>query len=82
MVMFKGVKAKTVLNKYKYRDNWFRCRYSINPYRGCQFACNYCNAITEKYLFHKNIEELKESIRTIHSKNALEKTWQKQLENL
>jgi len=57
MVKFKEVKAKTVLNKYKYRDNWFWCRYSLNPYRGCQFACNYCDAITEKYLFHENVED-------------------------
>lgn len=57
MVKFKEVKAKTVLNKYKYRDNWFWCRYSVNPYRGCQFACNYCDAITEKYLVHENVED-------------------------
>jgi len=57
MVKFKEIKTKTVLNKYKYRDNWFWCRYSVNPYRGCQFACNYCDAITEKYLVHENIED-------------------------
>ena len=57
MVEFKEIKAKTVLNKYKYRDNWFWCRYGINPYRGCQFACNYCDAITEKYLVHENVED-------------------------
>jgi len=57
MVKFREVKAKTVLNKYKYQDNWFWCRYGMNPYRGCQFACNYCDAITEKYLVHENVED-------------------------
>jgi len=57
MVQFQEIKAKTIINRYKYRDNWFWCRYGINPYRGCQFACNYCDAITEKYLIHKNVED-------------------------
>jgi len=65
MVKFKEIKSKTVLNKYRYRDNWFWCRYSINPYRGCQFACNYCDAITEKYLVHENVEDFS---RVIHVK--------------
>jgi len=57
MVEFKEIEAKTILNKFKYRDNWFWCKYSVNPYRGCQFACNYCDAITEKYLVHENVED-------------------------
>jgi DNA repair photolyase len=62
MVKFKEVKTKTVLNKCKYRDNWFWCRYGINPYRGCQFACNYCDAITEKYLVQENVEDFSRSM--------------------
>jgi DNA repair photolyase len=65
MVKFKEIKSKTVLNRYKYRDNWFWCRYSLNPYRGCQFACNYCDAITEKYLVH---EKVKDFSRIIYAK--------------
>jgi len=57
MVKFEEIGSKRVLNRYKYRDNWFWCRYSINPYRGCQFACNYCDAISEKYLVHEKAED-------------------------
>jgi len=57
MVEFRAITSKSVLNRYKHRDNWFWCRYSVNPYRGCQFACNYCDAITEKYLVHDDYED-------------------------
>jgi len=76
MVEFMEVKAKTVLNKYTYRDNWFWCRYSINPYRGCQFACNYCDAITEKYLVHEHIEDFS---RIIYVKTSAPELLEKEL---
>lgn len=57
MLSFEAVKAKSILNQYKRRDNWFWGRYSINPYKGCQHACNYCDAQTAKYLVHRNVED-------------------------
>lgn len=57
MVKFTEIEAKSILQKQKYRDNWFWSRYNLNSYRGCQFACNYCDAITEKYLVHKNYHD-------------------------
>jgi len=77
MVEFREVKAKTVLNKYRYRDNWFWCRYSINPYRGCQFACNYCDAITEKYLVHEKVEDFS---RIVYVKTNAPELLEKELE--
>ena len=57
MVDYVEIEAKSIIQKQKYRDNWFWNRYGINPYRGCQFACNYCDALTEKYLVHKDYKD-------------------------
>ncbi len=40
---------KSALNKLKYPDSWFWCRYTINPYSGCQHACIYCDARSQRY---------------------------------
>ena len=70
MTKFIEIEAKSILQKYKFRDDWFWNCYGVNPYRGCQFACNYCDAITEKYLVH---ESYKDFSRTIYvKKNAPE----------
>jgi len=57
MTKFVDVEAKTVLIQHRFRDNWFWVRYAINPYRGCQFSCNYCDAITGKYLVHADYHD-------------------------
>ena len=70
MVKIVKIEAKSVLQKQKYRDNWFWNRYNLNPYRGCQFACNYCDALTEKYLVHKDYTDFSRIIYV--KKNAPE----------
>ena len=70
MTKFIEIEAKSILQKQKFRDNWFWNRYGINPYRGCQFACNYCDAITEKYLVHKDYKDFSRIIYV--KKNAPE----------
>ena len=70
MVKFIEIEAKSILTKHKFRDDWFWDRYAINPYRGCQFACNYCDAITEKYLVHKDYKDFSKAIYV--KKNASE----------
>ena len=47
---------KTVLNKFKYPDSWFWAKYSINPYSGCQHACIYCDARSDRYFLQQNFE--------------------------
>ena len=46
---FQEREYKTILNKLKFIDGWFWCRYTLNPYNGCRFGCVYCDARSEKY---------------------------------
>ena len=40
----------------KYIDSWFWCRYTLNPYNGCEHACVYCDARSDRYYLHKDFE--------------------------
>lgn len=47
--------VKTILNKKKKRDSWFLDDYTLNPYEGCSFNCQYCYVRGSKY--GENMEE-------------------------
>ena len=47
---------KTALNKIKYPDSWFWCRYTINPYSGCAHTCIYCDARSQRYYLDQDFE--------------------------
>lgn len=65
--------AKTVLNSYKHVDSWFWCKYSVNPYEGCEHACEYCDARSHKYHFHEDFEQ------TIYAKTNAPEILRKQI---
>lgn len=46
---YKEITAKSILNKQKEIDDWFRCRYTMNIYRGCEHGCVYCDGRSKKY---------------------------------
>ncbi|MDY6911206.1 MAG: radical SAM protein [Chloroflexota bacterium] len=48
---------KSILNKMKFIDNWFWCRYTLNPYNGCEFACTYCDSRSHKYHLHPDFDQ-------------------------
>ena len=47
--MIREVVVKSVLNKKKNRDQWFLDDYTLNPYEGCSFNCQYCYSRGSKY---------------------------------
>ena len=49
---------KSIINKYKFIDSWFWCRYSINTYNGCEFACIYCDSRSHKYHLHPEFDQI------------------------
>jgi len=47
---YEAIRAKSaILNKYSNPDSWFWVEATINPYRGCQHNCAYCDGKAEYY---------------------------------
>ena len=49
MVKYVEKEFKSAINKLKFPDSWFWTRYTINPYSGCEHACIYCDARSQRY---------------------------------
>lgn len=43
------IKAKTILSKVKYGDEWYGVNYNMNLYRGCPHGCIYCDSRSNCY---------------------------------
>ena len=43
------IKAKTILTKVKYGDDWYGVDYNMNLYRGCPHGCIYCDSRSNCY---------------------------------
>jgi DNA repair photolyase len=57
MVIYEEKEFKTILNRMKVIDAWFWCRYTLNPYNGCEHACIYCDARSDRYYLQKDFDE-------------------------
>ena len=66
---------KTALNKLKYPDSWFWCRYTINPYSGCAHSCIYCDARSQRYYLAQDFEN------QVIVKTNLDKVLDKRIKN-
>ncbi len=47
------IKAKTILSKEKYGNDWFGIDYKMNLYRGCSHGCIYCDSRSNCYHIDK-----------------------------
>jgi DNA repair photolyase len=56
MVNYVYKEYKTALNNLRFPDSYFWCRYTLNPYAGCQHVCIYCDARSNRY-YLENFEE-------------------------
>lgn len=45
----KFIKAKTILSKVKYGNEWYGVDYNMNLYRGCPHRCIYCDSRSNCY---------------------------------
>ena len=43
------IKAKSILSKEKYGENWYGIDYKMNLYRGCSHGCIYCDSRSNCY---------------------------------
>jgi DNA repair photolyase len=74
MVNYVYKKYKTALNKLKFPDSYFWCRYTLNPYAGCEHGCIYCDARSKRY-YLDNFEE------DVIIKQDIEKTLENTIKN-
>lgn len=46
---YREITAESILNRLKHADDWFRCSYTMNIYRGCEHGCTYCDGRSKRY---------------------------------
>jgi DNA repair photolyase len=59
----------------KFPDSWFWAKFTMNSYSGCEHACIYCDARSQRYYLHSDFEE------TIYYKQNAPELLKKKLQN-
>ena len=68
--MIREIHAKSILNTFPQRDDWFGIKYNMNLYRGCQHQCIYCDSRSECY----QIENFSDILVKVNAVDLLEDT--------
>ncbi len=70
----KYIKAKTILTKVKYGNEWYGIDYNMNLYKGCSHGCIYCDSRSSCYNIEKFDEvKIKEDALDILEKELIKK---------
>lgn len=68
------IKAKTILSKVKYGDEWYGIDYNMNLYKGCSHGCIYCDSRSDCYHIEKfDMVRGKENALTILEQELIKK---------
>ena len=60
------IKAKTILSKVKYGNDWYGVDYNMNLYRGCPHGCIYCDSRSNCYhIDNFDVPKMKENALAI-----------------
>jgi DNA repair photolyase len=56
-IRYEEIQAKSLLRLQETIDDWWWTRNSMNLYRGCEHACNYCDGRSHRYHVHEDFDE-------------------------
>ena len=57
MIKYEIIQVQNILNRIEDKSDGFSAIYTLNPYKGCEHACQYCYVLSEKYVPYKKKEE-------------------------
>jgi DNA repair photolyase len=57
LIKYELIQVQNILNQIDGESDEFPSVYTLNPYRGCEHACQYCYVMSEKYIPYKKKEE-------------------------
>jgi len=57
LIKYETIQVKSIVNRSEDRSDGFSGFCSVNPYKGCEHACQYCYVLSKKYIPYTKKEE-------------------------